>query len=69
MYHVDCICGHPIESKATILACVHCQRVIGIEWPARDNTANRPRVIHGLKLCNQLESAPTDSIGEEQSTT
>lgn len=69
MYWVDCICGHPIESKATILSCAHCQRVIIIEWPAWDNTVDRPVITCGLKFYDRFESAPTGSIVEEQSTT
>ena len=69
MYHVDCVCGYSIESKATILACAHCQRVIVIEWPACDNALDRAAILRGLKLWSQFESAATGSIGEEQSTT
>jgi hypothetical protein len=69
MYHVHCVCGYSIESKATILACAQCRRLIVIEWPTRDNVVNRPEIVRGLKLCGQFESAPTGSIGEEQSTT
>lgn len=69
MYCVDCICGHPIESEASVLTCAHCQRVIVIEWRARDNSIDRPAIIRGLKFYGRFESAPTGSIGEEQSTT
>ncbi len=67
MYYVDCICGHPIESKATILTCAHCQRVMVIEGPARDNTADRAVIIRGLKLCGEFESAATEATTQKRS--
>jgi hypothetical protein len=69
MYCVDCTCGHQIESEATILTCAHCQRVIAIEWPARDNTAARPTAIGGGNFRGRFESAAGGSVCEEQSAT
>jgi hypothetical protein len=41
LYCVECICGYYIESETNTLICPGCQRLVVIEWPGKEEQAER----------------------------